>query len=536
LAATSAIAPEATDLPGTARFADDGKLDFRRLMVVIAVLTGTLLEIIDSSIVNVALPDMMGNLGASLDEISWVVTGYILSNVVIIPMTAWLAGRFGRKRYFTSSILLFTVASFFCGFAHTLPELVTFRVIQGLGGGALLSTSQAILVETFPPQRQGSAQAIFGVGVMLGPSLGPTLGGWITSNWTWPWIFYVNVPLGLAAAFLSSRYLQDPEHLRGRRGIRVDYVGIALLIVGVGALQFVLERGERYDWFEDNAIFVLTVTAILALVGFIAYELRCKQPVVDLRVLRHRALAAGCVFGVVMGVGLYGSVFLFPVFTQSLLGWTSWQSGLAILPSSIATALMMTVAGRLVWRIGPRPILWFGIGVFILGLVGMSHWTLESGWDDLFWPQVCRGIGLGAMFVPVSSVTLGSLPSREVQQGAGLYNLFRQLGGSFGIATLTTVLHHSHAIHHAYLSERVAMLDPETTLRLSQLTHGFQQRGLDAVRAHDAALSTLSSALHGQAAILSFEDCYRMVAVLFLMLVPMVLLLRRPAAQVLPGH
>ncbi|HYB13593.1 MAG TPA: DHA2 family efflux MFS transporter permease subunit, partial [Myxococcota bacterium] len=337
MAATSEAAPGAIAPLARAQPLDDGRLDFRRLMVVIAVLTGTLLEIIDSSIVNVALPDMMGNLGASLDEISWVVTGYILSNVVIIPMTAWLAGRFGRKRYFTTSILLFTVASFFCGFARTLPELVTFRVIQGLGGGALLSTSQAILVETFPPQRQGSAQAIFGVGVMLGPSLGPTLGGWITSNWTWPWIFYVNVPLGLAAALLSSRYLQDPEHLRGRRGISIDYVGIALLVVGVGALQFVLERGERYDWFQDSTIFTLTVTAAFALVSFIVYELRCRQPVVDLRVLRHRALAVGIVFGAVMGVGLYGSVFLFPVFTQSLLGWTSWQSGLAMLPSSIAT-------------------------------------------------------------------------------------------------------------------------------------------------------------------------------------------------------
>jgi DHA2 family multidrug resistance protein len=536
LSATSQAAPGTLSALGAAQPTDAGTLDFRRLMVVIAVLTGTLLEIIDSSIVNVALPDMMGNLGASLDEISWVVTGYILSNVVIIPMTAFLAGRFGRKRYFTTSILLFTVASFFCGFAHTLPQLVIFRVIQGLGGGALLSTSQAILVETFPPQRQGSAQAIFGVGVMLGPSLGPTLGGWITSNWTWPWIFYVNVPIGLAAAFLSSRYLQDPEHLRGRRGISVDYPGIALLVVGVGALQFVLERGERHDWFEDNTIYTLAVTAFVALLCFVAHELRCKQPVVDLRVLRHRALSAGCVFGVVMGVGLYGSVFLFPIFTQSLLGWTSWQSGLAILPSSIATALMMTVAGRLVWRIGPRPILWFGIGVFLIGLVGMSRWTLESGWDDLFWPQVCRGLGLGAMFVPVSSVTLGSLPPREVQQGAGLYNLFRQLGGSFGIATLTTVLHRSHAIHHAYLSEHLALLDPETMQRMAQLAHGFQGRGLDAASAHDAALVALSNALHAQASILSFEDCYRLVALLFVLLLPMVLLLRRPPLRVLPSH
>ncbi len=517
---------------GVPDLAADGGLDFRRLMVVIAVMTGTLLEIIDSSIVNVALPDMMGNLGATLDEISWVVTGYILSNVVVIPMTAWLAGRFGRKRYFTTSILIFTAASFLCGNAQTLPQLVVFRVLQGLGGGALLATSQAIMVETFPPQRQGTAQAIFGLGVTLGPSLGPTLGGWITSNWTWPWIFYVNLPIGIAAAFLSWRYLLDPEHLKGGAGTRVDWVGIVLLVIGVGALQFVLERGERWDWFESQAITLLAASAALAIVAFVIHELRTPHPIVDLRVLRNRALTVGCVFGTVMGVGLYGSIFLFPVFTQSLLGWTSWQSGLAILPSSLATALTMTVVGRLVWRLGPRPILWFGLTVFLLGLTGMSHWTLQSGWDDLFWPQVCRGIGMGAMFVPVASATLSALPPRDLQQGAGLYSLSRQLGGSFGIAALATLLHRSGAVHHAYLSEHVAALDPETTLRLAQLSQGFELRGLDATSAQDAALRALDAAVRAQATVLSFEHCYRLLAVLFVALVPVVLLLRRPPPRV----
>lgn len=515
--------------------AEDERFGLRRLAIVLAVMLATLLEIVDSSIVNVALPDMMGNLGATLDEIGWVITGYILSNVIVVPMTSWFATRFGRKRYFVSSILFFTAASVACGFAASLPQLVVFRILQGLGGGALLATSQAIMVESFPASQIGLAQALFGVGVMIGPSLGPTLGGWITDHYTWRWIFFINLPLGLLAAFMCIVALHDPDHMKARRTPSIDWAGIALLVVAVGSLQWVLERGHRLDWFESREITLFAVLALAGAILFVWRELTAAHPVVDLRVLRHRSLAVGCIYGMLLGLGLYGSVFLFPVYTQSLLRFTAWQSGLAALPSSIATAFMMGFAGRLARSRGPRPVFLFGACVFLLAVWGMTGWTLQSGWDDLFWPQVARGIGLGAMFVPLSVATLGGLPLAAVPQGAGLYSLFRQLGGSAGVALLATILDHRSAVHRAYLSEHVSLLDPETWTRVSTLTAGFAQRGLDLATAKSASLLALARMLEAQAAMLAFSDCYRFVLLLFAACTPLALLLRRPTLFRPPG-
>ena len=508
--------------------AEDERFGLRRLAIVFAVMLATLLEIVDSSIVNVALPDMMGNLGATLDEIGWVITGYILSNVIVVPMTSWFAMRFGRKRYFVSSILFFTAASVACGFAATLPQLVLFRVLQGLGGGALLATSQVIMVESFPASQIGMAQALFGVGVMIGPSLGPTLGGWITDHYTWRWIFFINLPLGLLAAFMCITALQDPDSMKDRRAPSVDWAGIALLIVAVGSLQMVLERGHRLDWFESREITTFAVLAVAGAIAFVWRELTAEHPVVDLRVLKHRSLAVGCTYGTLIGLGLYGSIFLFPVYTQTLLRWTAWQSGLAALPSSIATAVMMGFAGRLSRSSGPRPVFLFGVCVFMLGVWGMAGWTLQSGWDDLFWPQVARGIGLGAMFVPLSVATLGGLPMAAIPQGAGLYSLFRQLGGSAGVALLATILEQRTAVHRAQLAEHVSLLDAETWTRLSTLTAGFMQHGLDLASAQTASLTLLAGALKAQASMLAFADCYRFVLLLFIVCTPLAFLLRRP--------
>ena len=504
------------------------RLDLATWLMIVGVMLAVVLEILDTSIVNVALPSMMGNLGATVDEISWVATSYIIANVIVIPMTSWLAARFGRRRYFVGSILLFTTASFLCGAARTLPELVVFRVVQGLGGGALLAVGQSVLIETFPAERQGTGQAIFGLGAMLGPSAGPTLGGWITDRWSWPWIFYVNVPLGIAAALLCWRYLPHPRVLDPRRGESIDWRGIALLVVGIASLQVLLETGHRRDWFESDLILGLAITSAVALVLFVHHELRTPHPVVDLRVLRHRALVVGCVYGVAMGIGLYGSVFLFPIFTQQVLRWTSWQSGMAILPSSIATALTMPLAGRLVWRLGPAPLFGFGVAVFLPSLWGMSHWTAQSGWWDLFWPQVGRGVAMGAMFSPLSVATLRALPPRDVLQGAGLYNLFRQTGGSLGIAALATLLHHRGTLHRAYLAEHVTALSAVTRLRLAQLAEGLQARGIDPAAALDGARRLLDQKLAAQSAVLAFRDCYLLIFCVFLLLAPLVPLLRRP--------
>ena len=499
---------------------ESDRIDARRLLIVFSVMLAVLLEIIDTSIVNTALPAMMGNLGATLDEIDWVITGYIISNVVVIPLTGWLAATFGRKRYFVTSILLFTFASLMCGLAQSANALVFWRVVQGLGGGALLSTSQAIMIETFPARQQGVGQAIFGVGAMIGPSLGPTLGGWLTDNYSWHWIFLINVPLGLLAAFLCATTLRKPV-VEPKRADRVDWTGIALLIVGVGALQTVLERGHKDDWFESSTIVWLTAAALIGGVAFVVRELTTDHPVVDLRVLRHRALAVGCALGILMGIGLYGSIFLLPVYTQSLLGWTAWDSGLAVLPSSVMTALMMGVAGRLVYKVGPRALLGTGMVVMIVALWKMSHWTLASTYDHLFWPQAMRGIAMGLMFVPVSIVTLRSLPPADLPQGAGLYNLFRQLGGSFGVALLTTVLDRRAEVHRFQLSEHAGRLDPIAAQQLKEAAAGLVGRGLDPQAAERAAAAMIDGRVGAAASLHAFQDAYIYIALLFLIGLPL---------------
>ena len=502
------------------------RLGLRRWLLIIGVMLAVVLEILDTSIVNVALPSMMGSLGATVDEIAWVVTSYIIANVIVIPMTSWLAARFGRRRYFVASILVFTAASFLCGSARSLPELVAFRVIQGMGGGALLAVAQALIVEIFPAQRQGTGQAVFGIGAMLGPSLGPTVGGWITDQWAWPWIFWVNVPLGIAAAILCWRFMPRTQPGMQRRVDRVDWLGVALLIVGIAALQILLERGNQLDWFDSGLLRVLALTSVAALTWFVVHELRTPHPIVDLRVFRHRMLVVGCTYGTAMGIGLYGCIFLFPLFTQQILHWTSWQAGLGVLPSSIATALMMPVAGRLLWKVGGAPIFGLGLATFLPTLWGMSQWTAQSGYWDLFWPQVGRGVSMGLMFVPLSTATLRLLPPQDVLQAAGLYNLFRQVGGSLGIAALATLLDHRAVLHGAHLAENVTVFSDPARFRLDAIASGLAARGLDPAQAQEGALQVLSGVVAQQSSVLAFRDCFLAIFVLFVLLAPLVPLLR----------
>ena len=520
----AAIDPAAAEA-GTEEF----RLDLRRLVVVLAVMLAVLLEILDTSIVNVALPSMMGSLGASLDEIDWVITGYIVSNVIVIPMTGWMASRFGRKRYFTTSIALFTFSSLMCGLSSSAGEIVLWRIIQGLGGGALVSTSQAIMVESFPASKQGIGQAIFGVGAMIGPSLGPTLGGWLTDEYSWHWIFFINVPLGMAAFALCLSFLEDPPHLARGRGGRVDWPGIAFLVVGIGCLQTLLERGHREDWFASNWITSLAVAAALSLAALVYRELTTDEPVIDLRILRRRSLWVGCTLGMLMGVGLYGSIFLFPLYSQQLLGWKAWDSGLAILPSSLSTAVIMLFVGRLVWRVGPRPLFMTGMSVMLLALAFMHSWDLASGWRQIWGPQVLRGVAMGAMFVPLSTATLRALPPPLVHKGAGLYNLFRQLGGSLGIAALTSLLDRQAAVHRTALAAQAGPLSPVASQRLEGLTAALGSHGLDPEHARLTATALLDRIVHAQASMEAFQDSYLFLAVLFLVMLPLGLLMARHA-------
>src|SRR5450759_3507735 len=373
-----------------------------KYLIAFAVVLAALMQVIDSSIVNVALPDMMGNLGASLDEIAWVSTGYILAAVIIIPLTGWLGEFFGRKRYFVGSIILFTIASFLCGASHSLSALVFWRIIQGLGGGALMTVSQAVLFESFPRREAGTAMALFGLGVMVGPTIGPTLGGWLTDNYGWPWIFYVNLPVGVLAAVMIVGYVHDPEYQR--RPPSVDYMGIALLAVSVGSLQYLLEQGQREDWFDSRAMIILAVTGIVTGAWLLWREMTVDHPVIDFRVLRYRQMWVGTLLGIVMGVGLFASVFTLPVFLQNNLRMTAQQTGIVLLPGAIATALSMWVVGRLTRKFDPRFLIACGAATFAVAMWQLSQVTSASGRTDFFLPLILRGAGLGLMFVPLTMV------------------------------------------------------------------------------------------------------------------------------------
>jgi MFS transporter, DHA2 family, multidrug resistance protein len=500
-----------------------------KYIIAFTVTMAAMLELIDTSIVNVAIPHMMGNLGATLDEIAWVSTSYIIANVIVIPMSGWLSAYFGRKRYFTGSILLFTVASFFCGSSHSLFALIFWRVIQGIGGGALLSTAQATLYESFPPEEAGTGMAIFGVGVMVGPTLGPTLGGWITDNYSWPWIFYINVPLGIIAAILTATYVHDAAHQE--RADKIDYLGIIFLTLCVGSLQWMLERGERYDWWESRFVTLLGVTALFSGIALIWRELTVDEPVINFRILKSRQLTAGVSLGLLLGFALYGSVFILPVFLQQLLQMTAWQTGKIILPGAIASAVTMAVVGRNAMRLDARYTVIAGALLFFWSMLKMSHLTSASGQQDLFWPLILRGVGLGLIFVPLTNATMADLKVKDLAQGTGMFNLMRQLGGSLGIAVMATLLARFMASEKAVLTEHVGANDPETLSRLSLLTRGLISRGMNPLVAQQQALAILDKQVTVQSSMLAFSRIYLYSGLVLIFGLPLLLLFRTGRAR-----
>ena len=500
-----------------------------KYIIAFTVTMAAMLELIDTSIVNVAIPHMMGNLGATLDEIAWVSTSYIIANVIVIPMSGWLSAYFGRKRYFTGSIALFTLASFFCGSSHSLFALIFWRVIQGIGGGALLSTAQATLYESFPPEEAGTGMAIFGVGVMVGPTLGPTLGGWITDNYSWPWIFYINVPLGIIAAILTVTYVNDAAHQE--RADKIDYLGIIFLTLCVGSLQWMLERGERYDWWDSRLVTMLGVTALLSGIALIWRELTVDEPVINFRILKSRQLSAGVSLGLLLGFALYGSVFILPVFLQQLLQMTAWQTGKIILPGAIASAVTMAVVGRNAMRLDARYTVVAGALLFFWSMLKMSHLTSASGQQDLFWPLILRGVGLGLIFVPLTNATMADLKVKDLAQGTGMFNLMRQLGGSLGIAVMATLLARFMASEKALLTEHVGASDPETLNRLSLLARGLISRGMNPLVAQQQALAILDRQVTVQSSMLAFSRIYLYSGLVLIFALPLLLLFRTGRAR-----
>ena len=497
-----------------------------RYIIAFAVVLASVLELVDTSIVNVAIPHMMGSLGATLEEIAWVSTGYIVANVIILPLTGWLSDRFGRRNYYTGSIILFTAASFLCGNAHSLEWLVSARVLQGIGGGALISTAQAILFDVFPMHERGKAMAIFGMGVMVGPTLGPTLGGWITDNYSWPWIFYINLPLGILAAIMTWRYVPEPAHeVNGRTP--VDWIGLGLLIMGIGALQILLERGEAHDWFDSREIVVEAIIAGVAIIAFIWHELVTEHPVVDLRILKNRQLFAGTAFGLVLGFGLYASVFALPVFLQTDLGYSAWDTGLVILPGAIASAITMAIVGRLSNRVDNRLMIFLGVLLFMYAMWLHYHFTLDIGMHDLFWPMIFRGVGLGLIFVPLSQLAAADLKSSQLAQGTGLFNLSRQLGGSFGIAVAATLLTRFAEQGREALRAHLEAGDAVTRGWMASVTSGMMSSSGSIGEAQGKALAVLDFTLRRQASVVSFEKVFLVMGIAFIFTMPLLLLFKK---------
>jgi len=513
--------------PATARAAPFAQADpyANRYIIAITVTLASIMELIDTSIVNVAIPHMMGNLGATLDQIAWVSTGYIVANVIVLPITGWLSAVFGRRRYFAGSIALFTIASFFCGNSHSLVELVFWRVLQGLGGGALLATAQAVLYEVFPPSEYGTAMAIFGVGVMVGPTLGPTLGGYITDVFSWPWIFYINIPFGIVALLLTLTYLRDSRY--ARKVDRIDWLGLVLLALGVGTLQTMLERGERLDWFASREVVLYAVVSAVSLVGFVWHELATEHPVVDLRILKSPQLAAGVAFGGMLGVCLYATVFVLPVYLQQLLGFTANQTGMVILPGALASAVTMGLTARMRGKFDARISVVIGAAIFMYAMWQLSHFTTQSGRHDFLWPMIWRGVGLGLIFVPMTNLALAELPMDKIPNGTGLFNLLRQLGGSVGIAVSATLLTRFEAIQRAALVENVTQFNDVTRARLSALTNTLISRGVLPANAEHDAIALLSAQVTRQATMLSFERLFLLFGVALGFAIPLLLLMRK---------
>jgi DHA2 family multidrug resistance protein len=498
-------------------------------VIAVTVSLGAILEVIDTSIVNVALTDMQASLGATVSEIGWVVTGYGIANVIVIPLTAWLGDQFGKKRYFIFSLVGFTAASILCGLATNLPLLILARILQGLCGGGLLAKAQAILFETFPPAEQGLAQAVFGVGVIAGPAIGPTLGGYLTDTLGWRWIFFINLPFGILAVLMSSLFL-PPDRQRAARQ-RVDWFGIGLLAIAVGSLQTFLEEGESNSWFESKGITTLAVTASLGMLLFIWQELRISQPAVNLRVLRHQALSAGSIYSAILGMGLYGALFAVPIFAQSVLHYTATQTGLLLLPGALASAITMVAMGKLTSKVDVRVLIAAGGVITSLVMFNLATINPNTGSDTLFYPLLWRGVGTVMMFLPLSLATLGSLPKQDVSAGAGFYNLTRQLGGSIGIAILTTLLDRREAFHRAILAENISAYDPTTQDRLNALASGLQNQGIDPITAQSQSLSLLDQTLNLQAALLSFEDIFWVVGLAFIASLPLLFFLGQGRAD-----
>jgi DHA2 family multidrug resistance protein len=494
------------------------------------VMLATFMEVLDTSVANVALPHIAGNLSASVDEATWVLTAYLVANAIVLPLSGWFSSLFGRKRFYMACVAIFTISSLLCGVAPSLGTLILFRILQGLGGGALQPISQAILVESFPREKQGIATAFYGMGVVVAPVIGPTLGGWITDNYTWRWIFLINIPVGILSLSLTAAMIFDPPHLVRKtfaNGLKLDYIGLGLLSVGLASLEILLDEGQRNDWFGSNMIVAAALIAVVALVGVVVWELRQDQPVVDFRILGNRnfALAALVMYGV--GFTLYGSTAILPIFLQTVLGYTALLSGLVLSPGGIAMMLGMVIVGRLLGRFQARWLIVFGLIVAATGLFSMAGFNLDVDFRTAMWARTIQALGMAFLFVPINTTAFSAVRPEKLGSATGLMNLFRNIGGSGGIAMINTIIARRSQFHQATLVSHLTPLDSGLSPTLHGMTANFVAHGASGPDGFAQAQALLYGIVQKQAAMLAVADTFWMLALIFLAMIPLVLLLRR---------
>ena len=496
-------------------------------LVTITVMLPTIMEIVDTSVANVALPHMQGSLNAGTDEITWVLTSYLVSNAVVLPMTGWLSRVFGRKRFLITCICIFTTASFLCGSAPNLGTLVFFRIIQGFGGGALIPNSQAILLETFPPRERGMANAIFGVGAMFGPIIGPALGGWITDNLNWRWIFYINIPIGIIAVLMAYFFIFDPSYLK-RGMMKVDYWGLSFLVVGLGALQIVLDKGQKEDWFNSSFIIVFAVISAVSLLILPIIELKHESPVVNLRLFKDISFTVGNMTMFMVGFCLYSSIMLIPLFLQTLMGYDATLAGMVLAPGGAATLITMPFVGALISRYDGRKVVLAGLLTGSIAMFMMHMLTLEASYWDFVWPRIVLGLGLAMTFVPLTTVTLATIPREEMGNATGLFNLLRNIGGSVGIAVAATMLSRYSQFYQNNLVANITPYSLKSQEKLLALKHAALARGADLAEADKISLSLMYGIVRRQAGILAYNRIFFIIGIAFLVIIPFLVLLKKP--------
>jgi DHA2 family multidrug resistance protein len=495
-----------------------------RWIIAMTVMLGAFIAVMDTSVVNVALPHMMGSFAQDLSAITWVATSYSIAEIIMITMAGWWSALIGRKNLFLASFALFTLGSVLCGTATSFEQMIAYRVLQGIGGGALIPVSQAILRETFPAEQQGMAMALYGMGVVLAPALGPTFGGWLTDSYGWPWIFYINVPICIGGMVLVNRFVHDPAYLR--RGVQsIDWFGIALLAVSLTGMQIVLERGQEENWFESPMILWGTVVTATAFLLLIFWELRAKDPVVNLRVLKNRNLSLGAVMGLIFGVSLFGTTFILPQFTQRILGYSAYDAGLVMAPRAITLMLFMPLAGWLYRRVGARALVTLGIGLIVWSYYDLTRLNTQAGFWDMVPTLMIMGAGMPFLFVSLSTVSLSTVDRSNMTDASSVYTLARRVGGNIGYAVVATLLSQGIQVHRFYLSAHVTDLDHVSQAYRASLSELLRHLGMNAASTSKAALVMLDRMLDTQATMMAYNDISLVFGLLFLILLPFVALI-----------